>query len=253
MSNVVASRSESLRWFLREPSQQGAARLFCLPYSGSGASMYRNWPRFIGQVEVCPIQLPGRERRIREQIFATYEALADVLAEVLLPYLDRPFAFFGHCGSALPCYETAVRLWQHKAPLPVRLFISSQVAPHHGPYGRFLQMTDPELVEELKKLICELGGEPEDDLVAMCLGVLRADLEANKRYRPDSPVRLPCGITAIGWEDDGEVEPRLMAGWSDCGETTFRIFKGGHYRFLRAPEELLTAMAEDMQSPVSPA
>lgn len=252
MSSVVASRSESLRWFLREPSQHSAARLFCLPYSGCGASMYRSWPRFIDQIEVCPIQLPGRERRIREPTYITYEALAESLTEAVLPYLDRPFAFFGHCGSALACYATAVHLWQRKAPLPVRLFISSQVAPHQGPFGRFLQMTDTELAEELTKLIRRMGGEPEDDLVAMCLGVLRADVEANKRYRPARPVRLPCAITAIGWEDDCEVKAGLMAGWSECGETTFRILKGGHYRFLEAPEQLLTVMAEHMQLSASP-
>lgn len=239
------------RWFLREPSAESGARLFCLPYSGCGASMYRKWPRFLGDIEICPVQFPGRENRFREAPYETYEALADDLVEVLLPYLDRPFALFGHCGSALPGYETAVRLAERGYPAPERLFVSSQVAPHQGPHGRFLRMSDAELAEEVHTLIVELGGTPRPDLVELSLDVLRADVEANKRYHPAKPVLLPCPITALGWNRDVEVDHRLMASWSDCGETRFQVLDGPHYRFMDAPDELLDAFARDLGRPVA--
>src|SRR2546429_6255972 len=241
----MSTCSVARRWFLREPSPESAALLFCLPYSGCGASMYRNWPRFLGDVEICPVQPPGRENRFREPPYDTYERLADDLADMLRPYLDRPFAFFGHCGSALPGYETTVRLQQRGYPMPVRLFVSSQVAPHQGPAGRFLSMSDDELAEEVGTLIVKLGGKPRPDLVDLSLGVLRADVEANKRYRPE-PTRLPCPITALGWRHDVEVDYDLMGGWADCGETTFRVFDGEHYRFIDGPVELMDAIAADM-------
>ena len=212
--------------------------------------MYRNWPRYIGKIEVCPVQLPGRENRLREKLYETYEALASDLADALAPYMDRPFAFFGHCGSALPCYEVTKQLMQRGGRMPIRLFVSSQVAPHQGPYGRFLHMTDEELTDEMSGLIRQLGGEPIPDLVALSLRVLRADVDANKRYRLQDAVRLSCPITAIGWSGDIEVDPTLMAGWSDCGETSFRLLEGVHYRFLQAPAELLTLLATEMSSVV---
>ena len=86
------------RWLLRNPSPDSAARVFCLPYSGCGASMYHRWPRFLGDVEVCPVQLPGRENRLREPSAETYQELAERLIPALRPQLDRPFALFGHCG-----------------------------------------------------------------------------------------------------------------------------------------------------------
>ncbi|KUO04448.1 thioesterase II family protein [Streptomyces caeruleatus] len=238
--------SDDARWFLRRPSAESAARLFALPYSGCGATMYRKWPRFIGDIEVVPIQLPGRENRFREESYKTYEALADDLVEVLLPYLDRPFGLFGHCGSALPGYETAVRLLERGCPMPTRLFISSQVAPHRGPHGRFLRMTDAELAEEVHQLIVELGGTPRPDLVELSLEILRADVETNKRYHPAEPTLLPCPITALGWDQDVEVDHRLMDSWADCGETTFRLLKGPHYRFMEAPDDLLDAFVADL-------
>ncbi|AEW99315.1 thioesterase II family protein [Streptantibioticus cattleyicolor] len=235
------------KWLLHEPSAEAAARLFCLPYSGCGASMYRRWPRRVGGVEVCAVQPPGRENRFREEPYPTYEAMADDLAEALLPYLDRPFAFFGHCASALPGYETALRLAERGHPVPVRLFVSSQVAPHQGPHGRFLRMSDEELAVELRDLVVRLGGSPRPDLIELSLTVLRADVEANKRYRPPRPRRLPCPVTTLGWTEDHEVDHRLMDGWAECGEVTKRLLDGPHYGFLDAPEELLAAFVEDMK------
>lgn len=239
MTTMTVDTATRRRWFLREPSPESAARVFCLPYSGCGASMYRQWPRFLGEVEIVPVQPPGRENRLREDPYGTYEALADDFAEVLRPYLGRPFAFFGHCGSALPGYETTVRLMERGLPAPARLFVSSQVAPHQGPAGRFLEMSDEELGAEVGELIVRLGGKPRPTLVELSLGILRADVEANKRYRKDVPVRVPAPITALGWSGDAEVDHRLMAGWSDCGDTDFRVLDGAHYTFMDAPDELM--------------
>ena len=235
------------KWFLREPSPTATARLFCLPYSGCGASMYRQWPTELDGVEVCPVQLPGRENRMREPAPTTYESLADDLAEALHPYLDRPYALFGHCGSALAAYETAVRLTQRGHPAPARLFVSSEVAPQDGPYGRFLELTDDELAVELVELVAELGGTLEPSLLALYLGVLRGDVDMNTRYRVPDPVRLPSRITAIGWTEDTGIPPSLMSGWSACGDTDFQLLEGGHYRFIEAPEELRALLAAGLR------
>ncbi|WP_307832280.1 thioesterase II family protein, partial [Streptomyces clavuligerus] len=229
-------------WFLREPSPVAAARLFCLPYSGCGASMYRHWPQSADGVEICPVQPPGRENRMREPAYSTYEALADGLAEALLPHLDRPYGLFGHCGSALAAYETAVRLAALGAPAPARVFVSSEVAPQDGPYGRFLELDDEELADELRRLVAELGGTLEPGLLALYLGVLRNDVEMNKRYHVAEPVRLSSPLTAIGWTEDTGIPPSLMTGWPACGATDFVLLDGGHYRFIEAPPELLTLL-----------
>src|SRR6201986_2086635 len=93
------------RWLLREPSRDSGARLFCIPYSGCGASMYRGWPQFAGDLEICPVQLPGGESRMRDQPADTYQELARAMIDGLLPYLDMAFAFFVHCPAALPGYQ----------------------------------------------------------------------------------------------------------------------------------------------------
>lgn len=236
------------RWLLRKPSGDAPARIFCFPYAGCGASMYRSWPNRIGPAEVCLLQPPGRETRLREPHYGTYEALAEDLAEFLRPYLDRPFAFFGHCSGALPGFETARQLARRGLPGPARLFVSSEVAPHDGPYGRFLSMTDDELAPELEALVAAMGGQLHPALLKLSLGVLRADVEANKRYRYAEPVRIPAAITAIGWRDDDVVGAELMDGWRRyTNDLRFVLLDGAHYSFLHAPEALLAEIAADME------
>ncbi len=216
--------------------------------------MYRQWPRLLGPAEVCLLQPPGRENRLREPPYDNYEALAEDLLEFLLPYLDRPFAFFGHCAGALPGFQTTLRLAQRGLRTPARLFISSQVAPHDGPYGRFLGLSDAELEVELAKLTRALGGEPHPAMIALSLGVLRADVEAHRRYRLDEPVLLPTPVTVIGWTHDKEVAPDLMGGWRHyAAEVRFALLDGVHYSFLEPPPALVAELAADLELAVATA
>src|SRR5258708_8406714 len=133
---MVNSPVRKPRWLLRQPDPDVGVRLFCFPYSGSGATMYERWPRRLGDAEVCLVQPPGRQNRIREPHYETYQRLAAELIEFLSPYLDRPFAFFGHCSGALPGVEVTRHLAAAGLPLPRRLFPSAPVAPPHRPHGR---------------------------------------------------------------------------------------------------------------------
>jgi surfactin synthase thioesterase subunit len=246
----AATRREPTRWLLRQPEEEAAARIFCFPYAGVGASMYASWPATVGGAAICLLQLPGRENRLREPHFGSYQALADQLVEQLLPYLDRPFGFFGHCSGALPSYLTALRLAQAGLPTPETLFVSALVAPHHGPHSRFLSMVDDELRIELAGLTRATGGTPDPDLIELSLPVLRADVEAYRGYLQAEPVVLPSRITAIGWSDDPELTPGQLADWAECAAPErFRqvVLPGTHYSFLSAPQALLTELAADME------
>ncbi|MFF7753141.1 thioesterase II family protein [Streptomyces sp. NPDC007971] len=230
-------------WLLRQPDPLATARIFCIPYSGTGAGMYNRWPSSVGSVELVPVQLPGRANRMREQAPTTYEELAEHLVAGLEPYLDRPYGFFGHCGSALAAYQAAVQVEATGSAVPGHLFISSQVAPQDGPTGRFLELDDDGLTNELRIMIEERGGNPSPEVLEVALEVLRADIEVNKRYVVPDPVRLTMPITTIGWSEDREVQHHTMSGWDRCGDTDHHVLPGAHYRFLDGPTELFELFA----------
>src|SRR5687768_10798540 len=88
------------------PNPHARLRLFCFPYAGGGASIFRRWSDELPpSVEVCPVQLPGRENRLREPPFTRIDPLVRALAHALRPNLNRPFALFGHSMGALIGFE----------------------------------------------------------------------------------------------------------------------------------------------------
>jgi medium-chain acyl-[acyl-carrier-protein] hydrolase len=91
------------QWFsIRQPNPRAALRLFCFPYAGGGARIYSAWPQNLPpSFEVCAVQLPGRETRMREQPFRALTPAVEAVAAAIEPYLDRPFAFFGHSMGAM--------------------------------------------------------------------------------------------------------------------------------------------------------
>lgn len=234
------------RWLPHEPSPDAIGRIFLIPYSGCGASMYRRWPRRHDGVEFLPVELPGHETRFAEPNFGTYQELAKMMVAGLQAHLDVPFGFFGHCGSALAAYEVSAELIRSGMPAPAQLFVSSEVAPQDGPAGRFLSMNDTELGAELGQLIREQGGNPSAELIEIYLEVLRADVETNKRYIMSEPFRLSCPITAIGWTEDDEIPFSTMGGWSSCGNSTSVLLPGRHHRFIEAPQELVDLMCRGL-------
>jgi surfactin synthase thioesterase subunit len=227
-------------WFVRPPSTGHPARIFCFPFSGSGASAFSAWPAAIDGAEVCPVQFPGRENRLAHPHYGTYENLADGLVEPLVPLLEGPFAFFGHCAGALPAYETVLRLADRGLPTPDCLFVSGQPAPHDASRDRMLTMTEPELRAEVESFIRSRGIEPRPDMVDMGLAVLLRDHAAAGAYRREEPAAVPCPIVVLHWREDPDVSLDELQGWRPYSDSVeFRVVDGGHYDFMDAPDELL--------------
>src|SRR5512147_3046207 len=89
-------------------------RLFCFPYAGGGAAVFARWAELLPpEIELCRVQLPGRETRWREAPLTSLPHLTDTLAEEIHAYLDQPFAFFGHSLGALTSFELARQLRRH--------------------------------------------------------------------------------------------------------------------------------------------
>lgn len=226
-------------WFVRPPSTDHHARIFCFPFSGSGASAFSAWPAALDGIEVCPVQFPGRENRLGHPHYGTYEDLAAALAEPLAPLLDRPFAFFAHCAGALVAYETVLRLAELGLPTPHCLFVSGQPAPHEASRDRMLTMTEPELRAEVEAFVRGRGMEPRPDMVDLGLMVLLRDHAAAGAYRRVEPAAVDCPVVVLHWRDDPDVSLDDLQGWRRYADSVdFRVVDGGHYDFMDAPDEL---------------
>ncbi|TWP53814.1 thioesterase [Lentzea tibetensis] len=232
------------RWLLLEPDPDATKRLFCFPFAGVGAAAFRDWPGRIGDIEICPVQLPGRENRMREPAYTDFDAFAEDAVRELDPYLDRPFAFFGHCMGALLAHAVADRLDRK----PQRLFVSSSYVPYLGVSKPFHpDMSDDQLSGELRAISVRLGDpDPLPELLELSVMLLRNDIDLCFEYAPPArPVK--CPITTIGWAGDTIVPATDMGEWTEYGAVTHHVLKGDFFDFLSAPTELRDVIARDFK------
>ncbi|HEX7942505.1 MAG TPA: alpha/beta fold hydrolase, partial [Gemmatimonadaceae bacterium] len=227
-----------------------------LPYAGGGASTYRGWPAHLpADIEVAAVQLPGREERLREPAFTSASELCTQLARVLAPYLDRPFALFGHSMGGLVAFELTRRLRTIEGLSPVRLFVSA----HCGPRKAYCLppvtgMPDRELLQ----LIRRLGGTRDEvlqdgDVMRLMLPLLRADLMICETYKYVAAEPLDCPISAFGGIFDEVVRRADVLAWAaeTAGGFQARMFPGGHFFLDEVKPRLLQAITDDLAVPGS--
>lgn len=126
MNNRVSPWFPSMR---TELSAEPKLRLFCLPYAGGSASVFQTWAKHLPEaIDICPIQLPGRGRRIHETPIHHFPSLIKTIVQEITPYLNGPFAFFGHSLGGLIAFEISHQLYKEHLPLPLHLLVSGRPA-----------------------------------------------------------------------------------------------------------------------------
>jgi medium-chain acyl-[acyl-carrier-protein] hydrolase len=224
-------------------------RVFCIPHAGAGGSSFRSW---VGNqpadTEICPVQLPGREGRLREPLPGSITTIARTLAPILLPYLDVPYALVGNSMGALIAVELASRLQEMYRLPPVHLVVAATWAPGTDPeiLGPLVSgLDDAEFTTVMDR---RYGGIPagilaSPELLAVFLPVLRADMRMYEAYWPRmAGAPLSCPVTAVVGADDAALTAADMAGWSAVTTGPFACVEvaGGHLALLDHAQDILT-------------
>ena len=236
MSFFASERGHTTPWvaFYR-PRAAPRLRLFCLPFAGGGASSYRGWSNELpSDIEVVPVQLPGREDRLGEKPLQRIEDVVDGLIEALSPLMrDLPFTLFGHSMGALVALEVTRRLATTDGPVPCHMITSARAAPH-------LPLRRPQVFKlsrkELEQWLRELNGTPQavlnsTELMDLILPALRCDLQIDDTYRTTAEPPIACPLTVVGGLRDNEATPDELTGWSryTSGSFALRLVDGDHF------------------------
>ncbi len=238
------------------PNPRATLRLFCFPYAGGGASVFRAWPNDLPPtIEVCAIQYPGRENRLGEPLLSSCAPLVEALAADIQPYLDRPYAFFGHSLGALIAFELARQIDHSRQPPLIHLVVSAHGAPQ-------VASTEPQIHQlpqaEFIRKIADLNGTPDEilrraELMELLYPILRADFAMNETYTYQAGQPLACSISALGGLRDSLVSRAQLAAWREQtrGSFALRMFPGHHFFLNELRPLLLRSVMQDLLQAMS--
>lgn len=218
--------------------------------------MFRTWSNELpSEIEVCAVQLPGRENRLNEPLRTQLSPVVQTLAQALLPHMNKPFAFFGHSMGALMSFELARQLQKQNSPVPVHLFVSGREAPQildTKPPIHNLPL--PAFVEKLR----DYNGTPEvvlqdPELMQLLVPVLRADFAIVETYEYSNKEPLNCPISAFGGLEDSLVKHENLPDWRNQTSNSFqlRMLKGNHFFLHTERSLLLKYISQDLSNCVA--
>jgi medium-chain acyl-[acyl-carrier-protein] hydrolase len=238
----------SLVW--PKPNPNANVRLFCVPYAGGCPQVYHQWPDTLpSSIEVCSISLPGRRKRFAEPPFTRMKPAVQAILADLMPYLDKPFAIFGHSMGALIAYELASTLQRSRLATPGHLFVS-------GCYSA--KMPNPRPLHTLpdadfKEAICLLDGMPTEvlnnaEIMDLITPTLRADFTLAETYCDTNGAKLNCPVTAFGGSDDPMTSPDEIELWRHTTNSSFslHILPGNHFFLHQEQSQLCSLLTTEL-------
>ncbi|MDZ7831610.1 MAG: SDR family NAD(P)-dependent oxidoreductase [Desulfobacterales bacterium] len=243
----TASTPESNGWLAyRKEKPDALINLFCFHHMGGAASLFQGWPEELADaIDVCPVQLPGREGRRHEKTFDRFDHLIEALLEMIQPHLDRPFAFFGHSMGTWIAYELTHAIRQKIGQSPVHLFAAAMPPPCEN--GAFMKnrpideslMPHMEIPEPLRG---------DDTFMNEWLNLFNADAGLFQTYHCQVKPALDCPITAFGGASDELVSRADLSAWHQYTSDTFRLqlMPGQHMFPVGSRNRLMAAIKQDL-------
>ncbi len=175
---------ETKKYFEKCAIEEEGIRLFCFPYAGGGASVFRLWQEKLGsRIHVYPAHYPGHEERIMEKPVKDMDTLVTNLSEELSKWVNHPFLLFGHSMGSRVAYELAARFEEEGQKNFLGIIVSAGLAPNRMETNPIYHLTDNEFFKELSKYNrTPMEIFENKDLWAIFEPVLRADFTVADTY-----------------------------------------------------------------------
>ncbi|CDH26808.1 thioesterase II family protein [Xenorhabdus bovienii] len=233
------------------------SRLFCFPYAGGSAAVFRDWPSYFTEdIELIGVQYPGRAERYNEALIADCNLMVDALYQNITPLLDIPALFFGHSNRGLIAYELARRIQSAGSYSLSHLFLSaSRSAAHRDPRIGYSRLNDEELAREL----VTLNGTPaallaSQEMMALYLPVLRADFAIADNYQYCSVPQLDIPTTVLYGTQDNSMSSDEINGWTEIIKSNVDVIPviGGHFFIHESLEQVISPIRHQLHTGLAP-
>ena len=214
-------------------------QLFLLHFAGGSRYSFQFLHSLLLEFEVHALELPGRGKRMGEDLLRDFDAAAQDLYNQILQQTDSmDYIIYGHSLGAYLAL-TVTHMLEKANRGPACLVVSGNAGPGvHSGRERYL-LDHEAFLDELKRL----GGVPkevleDEELLDFVLPVLRADFElADKNYFDESAsVSAPIFVLMGSEEED----VKDVGNWGKFTRSSFgyKIVKGGHFFIFDHPHEI---------------
>lgn len=234
----------------RKPVPNVRARLFCFPHAGGSASLFRRWPgQLPPDIEVCAVQLPGREKRFNEAARSNLRSLVDEIAAAFQP-TSVPFALLGVSMGALIAYALASALRRRGMQEPFHLFLGAMGAPHIPDTANEHAMSLDQWIANARTLgeLTEQEAAARE-LLDLLFPMLVADASITETYVhvEEPPLAVPLSVYAC--TQDRRLDAADVRAWERYTTGAFRYDElPCEHNFLKtSPEPFIRAVATTLR------
>ncbi len=210
-------------------------KLFTFPYAGGSAMIYKQWPqRLSSSIELIPIELASRGKRMFDPLYEDMEAMVQDAYDMVSAKIDGPYALFGHSMGSIIAFLLSHKLEFQLGQPPEHVFFSGRGAPHlrEREIKNYHLMGD----DEFEKEVISLGGTPPEffdhpELLELFLPTLKNDFmlaETDITKYKFNP--LECDISVFLGKEE-EVTAEEGHGWirHTEGKCNITYLPGGHF------------------------
>lgn len=215
-------------------SKDKKVKLFCFPHAGGSANTYRSWMQFSKNtdIEVIPVEYPGRFSRLNEQNMESVRKGAKSIAESISDFVcDAEYVLYGHSFGSLMAFQTEVELEKKYLKEAKALIVSGRPAPYHSGEGYKTEMGEEALVTELRRMkYIDEAILNNKQYLDFFLPIIMNDYRLNERYKYENE-RIVANLIAFSSYDDIGAEPKRMEEWKNVTVNDFKMISrtGGHF------------------------
>ncbi|CAF3164353.1 unnamed protein product [Rotaria socialis] len=229
-------------------------QVFIFPSAGTPGQYYREWGKNFPEFEFSLIIYPGRLTRMSENLLTTIKEYLMEMTTGLIPYINKPCIFIGHSvGTAINFALAKHMIDTNNRGNLIKLLIEMGRGPPHlkDPDLSFAQMTDEEIVQDLKKMADPKTREVYDfpSFVQMLIPMLKADALVGDDLLSTTPINVP--IIVYGGEKEENVKEPFLNRWKELTTTNdlfrVRMFNGHHNFQSECQNEVLESVKQDFK------
>ncbi|HET6256509.1 MAG TPA: alpha/beta fold hydrolase [Puia sp.] len=205
-------------------------QLFLLHFAGGSSYSFQAMEPYLREFECIPLELPGRGKRMKEDLLQTFdEAVDDTVAQILKVLRPGYFVIFGHSLGAIIALKAASIL-ESMNRFPHHVIVSGTHAPGVKILKKRCELEDEAFKVELK----ELGGTPEEvfaneDLYAFFAPIIKADFRVSEdsEFATFPIIRSP--ILALMGSEEEDVDK--IDSWKEFSASGFEsiVMEGDHF------------------------